>query len=390
MTTTSKLPVPDDVAKHHSDKLVAKIKQSIQAAGGKISFADYMNLCLYTPGLGYYSAGSHKIGSGGDFTTAPEVSPLFSRCLAHHIKDVLIQLPHGDILEFGAGNGKMAIDILLELQQLNSLPKHYFIIEASADLRQKQQQTIQTVIPQLVDRIQWLDQLPSEFNGVIVANEVCDAMPVHVLHFADNAVKERYVQLNSDDNFEWCEDKVSSKELLEQAKNIQGLIGDEDYITEVNLQAEAWLNSIAESLKQGAMFIIDYGYPANSYYHPDRDNGTLMCYYQHHGHDDVFFLPGLQDITAHVNFSALAQTAFDKELDVAGFQTQADFLIAGGITELASANSSDELSLFKQSAEIKRLTLPSEMGETFKILSLTQNLDQLLPRILLRDQRRKL
>jgi SAM-dependent MidA family methyltransferase len=390
MTTTTKLPVPDNIAKQHSDKLVTNIKQKIHAAGGKISFADYMNLCLYAPGLGYYSAGSHKIGSGGDFTTAPEISPLFSRSLAHHIKDVITQLPHADILEFGAGSGKMAVDILLELQQINSLPEHYFIIEASADLRQKQQHTINISIPELADRVHWLEQIPSEFNGVIVANEVCDAMPVHVLHFAGNAIKERYVQLNASDNFEWCDDELSSTELLVEAKNIQNSIADQDYITEVNLHAEAWLNSIAESLKQGAMFIVDYGYPASSYYHPERDNGTLMCYYQHQGHDDVFFLPGLQDITAHVNFSALAQTAYDKGLDVAGFQTQANFLIAGGITELASAKSGDELTLLKQSAEIKRLTLPSEMGETFKVLSLTQNLDQLLPRLQLRDQRRQL
>jgi SAM-dependent MidA family methyltransferase len=390
MTITNKLPIPDNIAQQHSDKLVAKIKQKIHAADGKISFADYMNLCLYAPGLGYYSAGSHKIGSGGDFTTAPEVSPLFSRSLAHHIKDVLIQLPRADILEFGAGSGKMAIDILLELQQINCLPEHYYIIEASADLRQKQQEATRKTIPQLIDRIHWLEQIPSEFNGVIVANEVCDAMPVHLLQFEGNTIKERYVQVNALDELSWCEDDLSSAELLVDAKNIQDLIADQDYLTEVNLQAQAWLNSIADSLVQGAMFIIDYGYSSNSYYHPDRDNGTLMCYYQHHGHDDIFFLPGLQDITAHVNFSTLAQTAYDKGLDVAAFQTQADFLIAGGIIDLASTSSGDKLMLLKQSAEIKRLTLPSEMGETFKVLSLTQNLDQLLPRLQLRDHRHQL
>ena len=389
MTTTT-LPLADNIAKQHSDKLVTNIKQKIHAAGGKISFADYMNLCLYAPGLGSYCAGSHKIGSGGDFTTAPEVSPLFSRSLAHHIKDVITQLPHADILEFGAGSGKMAIDILLELQQTNSLPEHYFILEASADLRQKQLNSINKAIPKLAECVHWLEKIPSSFTGVIVANEVCDAMPVHVLHFAGNVIKERYVQVNARDNFEWCEDALLSTDLLVQAKNIQTLIAAQDYVTEVNLHAEAWLNSIADCLQRGAVFIIDYGYPASSYYHPERNSGTLMCYYQHHGHDDVFFLPGLQDITAHVNFSALAQTAYDKGLDVAGFQTQANFLIAGGITELAAANSGDELTLLKQSAEIKRLTLPSEMGETFKILSLTQNLEQLLPRLQLRDQRHQL
>jgi SAM-dependent MidA family methyltransferase len=389
MTTPSNLTAPDATAQQYSDKLKATIKQKIHAAGGKISFADYMNLCLYAPGLGYYSAGSHKIGPGGDFTTAPEVSPLFSRCLAHHIKDVISQLPQADILEFGAGDGIMAVDILLELQQINCLPEHYFIIEASADLRQRQGKLISKLIPELAERVQWLQKIPSSFIGVVVANEVCDAMPVHVLHFTNDIIKERYVQLNANGDFEWCEGELSSEDLLVSAKNIQRSIANQDYVTEVNQQSKAWLNSVAESLDQGAVFIIDYGYPASSYYHPERDTGTLMCYYHHQGHDDVFFLPGLQDITAHVNFSALAQTAYDKGLDVAGFQTQANFLIAGGITELTTT-SNDELTLMQQSAEIKRLTLPSEMGETFKVLCLTRELEQLLPRIQLHDQRRLL
>lgn len=391
MTATTKLPVPNDIAQQHSEQLLAVIKQAIVTAGGKISFADYMNLCLYSPGLGYYSAGSQKIGHGGDFTTAPEISPLFSRTLAHHVKDVMQQLDHADILEFGAGSGKMAVDILLELHNINSLPDRYFIIEASADLRLKQQKSIEKHIPELSAKICWLEAMPDNFSGVIVANEVCDAMPVHLLEFTADNIQERYIELDLDGNLQWCDGKLSQKELHAKAKKIHSLIESQAYITEVNLHAEAWINSIADTFKQGAIFIIDYGYPETSYYHPERSNGTLMCYYQHHGHDDPFVFPGLQDITAHVDFTSLAQTAHDKGLEVSGFQNQADFLIAGGITELASLNETEnELALMQQTAEIKRLTLPSEMGENFKVLTLTYKLDNLLPRIQLRDQRYRL
>jgi len=383
------LPVPDSIAQQHSEQLLTLIKHKINEAGGKITFADYMQLCLYAPGLGYYSAGSHKIGYGGDFTTAPEISSLFSRSLALQLIDVLRQLDQGNILEFGAGSGKMAVDILRELNVKKCLPKHYYIIEASADLRQRQQCIIHDEIPDLEDKVIWLDSLPEEFKGVVLANEVCDAMPVHRLHFNNAVCYECYI-VNNDGLLQWSDDALSRTDLIGKVAEIQSLIGDTDYFTEVNLTAEAWLTSVADKLQQGAVFIIDYGYPQAVYYHPQRSSGTMMCYYQQQGHDNPLVLPGLQDLTAHVDFTSLAQIAVDNSLDVAGFQSQADFLLAGGITELSSLNDNDNDDAFvmlQQATEIKRLTSPTEMGETFKVLTLTKNLDQLLPRIQQGDRR---
>jgi SAM-dependent MidA family methyltransferase len=386
MTTPATLPVPDSIAQQHSEQLLSLIYDEIESAGGKISFADYMHLCLYAPGLGYYSAGSQKLGRHGDFTTAPEISSLFSRTFAHHIHDVLIQLEQPFILEFGAGSGKMAADILAELASLNRLPEKYYIIEVSADLQERQRETISKLIPDFLRHVVWLNQFPAKFTGVVLANEVCDAMPVHLLHFKQNEIVERYIEYNAT-GLHWCDDELSQAALASHAAKIQTLISDSDYITEVNLAAEAWLCSIADNLQQGAIFICDYGYPKADYYHPQRSEGTLMCYYQHQGHSDPLILPGLQDITSHVDFTLLAQTAIDNGLDVAGFQSQADFLLAGGITELSQAESSDEFAMLQQASEIKRLTLPSEMGENFKVLTLSKNLEQLLPRSQLADRR---
>ena len=387
MTLMTSLTVTDPIAQQHSEQLLTLIKHKISEAGGKISFADYMQLCLYAPGLGYYSAGSHKIGDGGDFTTAPEISPLFSRSLARQLIDVLSQIDQGNILEFGAGSGKMAVDILRELDLLQSLPGHYYIIEASADLRQRQRQKIHDAIPHLENKVVWLDSLPSNFNGVVLANEVCDAMPVHRLHFTKGFSYERYV-VNNDDQLQWYDDELSRTDLIDKTIEIKSFIDDTDYFTEVNLAAEGWLTSLADNLQQGAVFIIDYGYPQAAYYHPQRNNGTLMCYYQQQGHDNPLILTGLQDITAHVDFTSLAQIAVENGLDVAGFQSQADFLLAAGITELTSVNEHDDaFVMLQQATEIKRLTLPTEMGETFKVLTLTKNLDNLLPRTQLGDRR---
>jgi len=390
MTMADKLPAPDPIAQHYSDQLLAFIRDKIASAGGKISFADYMQHCLYAPGLGYYSAGSQKLGQHGDFTTAPEISPLFSRTLAQHIRDVFKQTDQANIIEFGAGSGKMAIDILTELESQQSLPDTYFIIEASADLRDRQEQSIHASLPHLADRVVWLAVLPNNFTGVIVANEVCDAMPVHCLQFNNKVITERYIE-NAEAGLQWCEGELSQPSLQQAATEIQAMIGESDYLTEVNLAATAWLSSLAESLDQGAIFIIDYGYPKTSYYHPQRSNGTLMCYYQHQGHDNPLILQGLQDITAHVDFTALAQTAIDNGLDVEGFQSQADFLLAGGITELSSsAEHLNELDHLRHASEIKQLTLPSAMGENFKVLSLSRHLEQILARCKLGDRRHSL
>ncbi len=389
MHSTTKLPIADSIAQQHSNQLLEHIKHAIADAGGKINFVDYMQRCLYAPGFGYYSAGSHKLGSKGDFTTAPEISSLFSRTLAQHIIDVFQQIESKNILEFGAGSGKMAIDILLELESQNALPEHYYIIEVSADLQQRQRQYISSSIPHLLPKVVWLDTLPTNFIGVVLANEVCDAMPVHCLHFDNGVVKERYIE-NINNTLQWCESELSQAELIRHVEEITPLItNSDDYFTEINLAAKAWLASLANTFQQGAIFIIDYGYSKTNYYHPERNNGTLMCYYQHQGHDNPLILQGLQDITTHVDFTALAQVAFDNRLQVAGFQSQADFLLAGGITELHTTRS-DAFNTLKTATEIKQLTLPSEMGENFKVLSLTRNLEQLLSKVQLGDRRHSL
>ncbi len=385
MTTPATLPAPDTIAQQHSEQLLSLIHDEIDRAGGKITFAQYMHLCLYAPGLGYYSAGSQKLGQHGDFTTAPEISPLFSRTFAHHIKDVLQQLDTPNILEFGAGSGKMAATILSELADNNCLPEKYYIIEVSADLQDRQHRTVQELCPQLADKVVWLSQFPTDFVGVVLANEVCDAMPVHIVHFKQGDIFERYIE-RGNGALQWCDAELSHANLASHSAEIQNLI-ESDYLTEINLAAEAWLHTIADNLQQGAVFICDYGYPKADYYHPQRSEGTLMCYFQHQAHADPLILQGLQDITAHVDFTLLAQTASDNSLDVAGFQSQADFLLAGGIVELNLAENLDDFAMLQQASEIKQLTLPSTMGEKFKVLTLSKNLDQLLARCQLADRR---
>jgi SAM-dependent MidA family methyltransferase len=388
MTVSDPILNIDPLAQVHSDRLFAVIQQRIVDAGGKITFAEYMQLCLYTPGLGYYSAGNQKFGQYGDFTTAPEISPLFSQTLARHIQDVRQQLTEFNLLEFGAGSGKMAGDILLQLDKEGALPDYYYIIEASADLQFRQRQYLEKYIPALFEKVIWLDQLPEQFVGVIIANEVCDAMPIHRLHF-DQAVWHEYYVTIDNGLLQWVDGPISNAALTQRIDMISRDDSQADYFAEVNLAAEGWVASLAECLKQGAIFIIDYGHDRASYYHPQRSQGTLMCYYQHQGHDNPLILPGLQDITSHVEFTALAEMAQASGLDVEGFQTQADFLLAGGITELLEAMSSDNVTLdsLQQTTAIKRLTLPSEMGESFKALTLTKDLPELLPRLQLADRR---
>ena len=347
-----------------------------------------MQLCLYYPGLGYYSAGSQKLGHQGDFTTAPEISSLFSQTLARQLQDVSKQLDSFDLLEFGAGSGKMAIDILLQLEKDNALPLHYYIIEASAHLQYIQREAISNAIPHLEKKVSWLTSLPLQFSGIILANEVCDAMPFHRLHFENGKPSECYIEKGRE-GIQWTQHHLLNKELSSRSKTIHQINGGTDYYAEVNLIAEAWLTSLATSLERGALFIIDYGHCRNSYYHPQRQQGTMMCYYQHQGHDNPLILPGLQDITSHIDFTALAETALASGLDVEGFQTQADFLLAGGITDLLQTNEKSESTFnnFQQRTALKRLTLPSEMGENFKVLTLTKNLPELLPRLQSADRR---
>ncbi|MBI3345199.1 MAG: class I SAM-dependent methyltransferase [Gammaproteobacteria bacterium] len=392
-TPVSELPVPDEDSLRHSQRLAELIRDGIERQGGRITFARYMELALYAPGLGYYSAGLNKFGAAGDFVTAPEISPLFARCVARQCRQVLQALGGGDILEFGAGSGAMAADLLAELEVLNSLPQQYFILEISAELRERQRATLIQRIPHLSGRVIWLDEFPKQkLRGFVFANEVLDAMPVHRFQLDAEGISELYVACK-DDKFAWRAGPVSDPALAERIAEICVASPDlkPGYISEINLAAPAWVRTVAAAIESGMLLLIDYGYPRHELYHPERDCGALLCHYRHHAHDDPFLYPGLQDIAAHVDFTALAEAGHEAGLDVAGYTTQANFLIACGLTELASQTHSAEARPRIQLAdEIKRLTLPGEMGEVFKVLALTRDFNGPVLGFSLRDFRSRL
>ena len=386
------LPPPDAAQLAHSERLQAHIREVMVAEGGRIDFARFMELALYAPGLGYYSAGSRKFGEGGDFVTAPEVSSLFSRALAQQCREVLLRIG-GDILEFGAGRGVMAADVLAELECLDTLPEHYFILEISADLRQRQRETIQEKIPQLAERVVWLDALPQNFEGVVLGNEVLDAMPVHRFCIHEGEPRERVVMWDGE-RFALDESALDAS-LYSRVQGLQTEFGlDEGYESEINLMAEEWVSGLGTWLKRGVALLIDYGFPRTEYYHAQRSGGTLMCHYRHRAHDDAFTLIGLQDITAHVDFTAMAEAAVAAGLSVRGFANQANFLIGCGLTEILAAEGEggegDARHQLSRAAEVKTLTLPAEMGELFKVIALTKGWEGGLRGFALRDERSRL
>ena len=366
----NELPIPDPSAAAHSQQLLTLIRNEI-AAHGAITFARYMELALYAPGLGYYSAGACKLGAAGDFVTAPEISALFSRSVARQCQQILAALQGGDIFELGAGSGIMATDILLELEKLNSLPKHYYILEVSADLKQRQQILLSARIPHLLDRIKWLDNFPTyKIKGIILANEVLDAMPVHKFKLENEAVREFYITDNQG-SLDWYLDQPSHKELPEQISALQVEFAA-DYESEINLLLPGWIKSLSAILEQGSILIMDYGFGRNEYYHPERCRGTIMCHYRHRAHDNPLLYPGLQDITAHVDFTAIAEAADRANLDVTGYTTQSNFLLNCGIGELAQSAGIDQKTQYQISQQLKKLLLPSEMGELFKVIALSR------------------
>ena len=387
------LPEPTAAEKQHSNALLETVRQQIEAAGGWIDFARYMELALYAPGLGYYSAGQQKFGETGDFITAPEVSPLFAQTLARPIAEILSSMENACIVEFGAGSGKLAMDLLMELQQQASLPEKYLIIELSAELKQRQQRMLQNKLPELYDRIQWLDRLPDDsLNAVVLANEVLDAMPVQRFVKTEQGVSALGVSWQSDG---LCfATKPATQNLQQKIQHIEQDIErtlNADYSSEINLNVQPWLQAISNMLNQGAVYLIDYGYPRSEYYSMDRYMGTMMCYYQHRALDDVFCFPGLMDITAFVDFTAVAEAGLETGFDINGFTSQANFLINCGLAERVEKNMSDDikkqLPLVQQ---MKTLTLPSEMGERFKVMGLNKNLDLILPGFGIRDFRNRL
>ena len=368
---SSQLPALDASAQQHCDLVVAHLKHQILKQGGWISFADYMQMALYTPHLGYYSGDANKFGHSGDFVTAPEISPLFAGSVANQISQVLNHCC-GDVLELGAGTGKLAIGILQTLGELGQLPGHYYILDVSANLRERQRQILRESLPdEVFSRVCWLDALPDTFTGVVVGNEVLDAIPVHVVHWQ---------------NGQWLERGVAdAQELAWQDKPLQdlSLVQDIDtsqlpdgYVTEVCPDGRGLVASLANMLQQGLILLVDYGFSAREYYHPQRSQGTLMCHFQHYAHDDPFVYPGLQDITAHVNFTAMAETGLVHGLSCAGYTSQAQFLMNCGILQmLETISPEDSARYLPMVSAVQKLLSPAEMGELFKVVALSKGLE---------------
>lgn len=367
----SGLPAPSAEALALGAELQALIRREITAAGGWISFANFMQLALYAPGLGYYSAGSRKLGPAGDFITAPELSPLFGRALARQLAGVLGK-DSPDIIELGAGSGALAETVLMELSTLDCLPRKYLILEPSADLRQRQESRFARSMPQLKNRIDWLDTLPETFSGVLLGNEVLDAIPVHRIRKEDGLINELGVGMRGE-NLHW----VTQPATGELAAKAAGLALPDDYETELNPTAEALVRDLGSRLIRGVLLFIDYGFPAHEYYHPHRNRGTLMCHYRHQAHADPFLWVGLQDITAHVDFSAIARAGADGGMDLLGYVSQAQFLINCGITELlAEVPATDVARYAPLAAQAQKLLSPAEMGELFKVIALGRKIPQ--------------
>jgi SAM-dependent MidA family methyltransferase len=386
------LPIPSNEALELSKKLFQSIRDEIiRSPVGSISFARFMEMALYAPGLGYYCAGSQKLGKSGDFITAPEISPLFSRCIARQCQQVLDIVEDGDILEIGAGTGKMACDLLLELERFNNLPRRYYILEISADLRARQKQMLATIVPHLYERVRWLNDLPKNFSGIIVANEVMDALPVTCFRMQNNEAKERRVSFKNK-FFSWTVSAEDCSELCEKINLIESGNGKfaDGYESEVNLLLPKWIEAIGGCLREGLVLLLDYGYGRREFYHPDRSRGTLMCHYQHHRHEDPFQLLGLQDITAHVDFTTIAESALNAECQVAGFTTQAAFLLACGLLDLAEEQELSPREEYQQTQAIKVFTMPAQMGELIKVIALTKKIDLRLIGFQMQDRRKDL
>ena len=380
------LPEPSPDAKAHSQQVQDHLRADIAAQGGWISFARYMELTLYAPGLGYYAAGAAKFGPAGDFTTAPERSRLFGRCIARQVAQVLRETG-GDILEAGAGSGKLACDLLLELEKLGALPERYFMLELSGELKARQHATFAAHTQHLLNKVQWLDQLPQTFTGVVLGNEVLDAMPAHLVVRKHGAWLERGVSANQA-GFSWQDRPIADGTLLQAALTLDV---PDNYLTEINLAAPAFISSLAERLQRGVLLMIDYGFPRTEYYHPQRNQGTLMCHYRHHAHGEPFYWPGLQDITAHVDFSAIAEAGVDHGCDLLGFTTQANFLINCGITDLLAETSPEDVASYLPLANQAQFLLsPAEMGELFKVFALGKGIDTPLLGFARGDQRHRL
>ena len=389
MTTSDQLPVPAPEAAAHSQRLSALLRQRIADAGGWLSFADFMALTLYAPGLGYYAAGARKFGSAGDFVTAPEMSGLFGTALARQIAEILpLSAPY--VLEVGAGSGRLAADLLAALAEAGALPERYYILDLSADLRERQQATLAAAVPQWLDRVEWLDRLPEAFSGVVVGNELLDAMPAHIVAWREAGIFERGVAVDAAGQFVWQEQPAQGA-LRDAAEEIGRQCAlPPGYESEISLAARAWTGEWGHRLVRGALLLIDYGFPRREFYHQQRARGTLMCHYRHRAHPDPFFWPGLQDLTVHVDFTAVIAAADAAGLDLLGYTNQGQFLINCGILDALATLPQGTPEYFRASGAVGKLLMPHEMGELFKVIAIGRELTSPLLGFRQGDQSRRL
>ncbi len=365
------MPTPDADALAHSAACAAMLREEIKGAGGWISFATFMDLALYAPALGYYAAGARKFGAAGDFVTAPEISPLFGQAIAHSICDTILHTA-GDVLELGPGSGQLAFDMLNTLDKQNTLPMNYYLLEVSADLRTRQREKLSSLPATLFQRCVWLDALPTDFVGAIVANEVLDVVPTHLVKYENGVALARGVALEGDkfvyqDRVALPSDVASMVEAVN--RDVFANTPPDHYLTEFQPQAVALTTSLCHALKTGVILLIDYGFRRQEYYHPSRVTGTLMCHYRHFAHTDPFLYLGLQDITSHVDFTAIAEAGIAVDCELLGYSTQANFLLSAGIADaIAQHDPSDTARYLTLTNQAQRLLSPAEMGEFFKVI----------------------
>lgn len=380
------LPPPDASSLAVSQSLSLRLADEVAASGGWIGFDRWMHRVLYEPGLGYYSGPLRKFGAAGDFVTAPELSPLFAACVARQLAQWFASC-EPVVFEFGAGSGRLAAGLLTALHALGVTLERYVIVEVSAELRARQRETLARDAAPWLDRVEWLDALPQTMDGVVIGNELLDAMPVRVFEWAPAGLSELGVvcrpqggQPEAPPGFDWAARPADDSLRAALHDVLPRLAGDGPYRSEIGLQAMAWVDTVGRALGRGAMLLVDYGFPAGEYYHPQRRQGTLMAHYRHHAHPDVLTLPGLQDVTAHVDFSAVARAAQDAGLAMLGYTSQARFLLNAGILD-ALAGTARDMPRGPQSPEqvrslgaVQTLLSEAEMGELFKVIAFGRGL----------------
>ncbi|HVW49726.1 MAG TPA: SAM-dependent methyltransferase [Trinickia sp.] len=383
------LPVPAADALAASAALVAHIRHEISAAGGWVPFNRYMELALYTPGLGYYSGGARKFGrraeDGSDFVTAPELSPLFARTLARPVAQALAASGTREVMEFGAGTGRLAAGVLSALDALGAPLERYAIVDLSGELRERQRETIEALGGELAARVCWLDSLPARFEGVVLGNEVLDAMPVALFARTGGIWHARGVAASGENGSLRFEARALDAAGVGLSKEDAAVLAEIDadidpaldYVAETHAAGAAFTRTVCSMLAKGAAFFIDYGFPRAEYYHPQRTEGTLMCHYRHRAHGDPFLYPGLQDITAHVEFTRIAEAGVDAGADLLGYTSQARFLMNAGITEaLSEIDPADAARFLPAANAVQKLLSEAEMGELFKVIAFSRGIDE--------------